>query len=196
MARHLTLQEREMVSQMHHGGSTQVEIARRLGRHPCLGRVRRSSENRGQLPACVSIEGRPAVVDRRARCGDWEGDTVVGAGHRGGAVTLVDRKSGYLLLGKVRDRQATTVRQAITQLFHPLPAKPAKDVDPGQRQGVRRTRATGGGGRFACVLCEALLCVAARHQRKHQRPGAAVLPQREATWPTCRCNSLRKSNIF
>ena len=34
MARHLTLQEREMVSQMHHAGSKQVEIARRLNRHP------------------------------------------------------------------------------------------------------------------------------------------------------------------
>ena len=87
-----------------------------------LGRVRRRSENRGQLPACVSIEGRPAVVDRRARYGDWEGDTVVGAWHRGGAVTLVDRKSGYLLMGKVSDRQAATVREAITELFRPLPA--------------------------------------------------------------------------
>ena len=73
------------------------------------GRVRRRGENRGRSPACVSIEGRPAVVDRRARYGDWEGDTVVGRGHRSGAVTLVDRKSGYLLLGKVHDRQAATV---------------------------------------------------------------------------------------
>lgn len=86
-----------------------------------LGRPRRRSENRGRLPACVSIEGRPAVVDCRARYGDWEGDTVVGRWHQGGAVTLVDRKSGYLLLGKVPDRQATTVREAITELFSPLP---------------------------------------------------------------------------
>ncbi len=34
---------------------------------PRLARVRRRGENRGRLPACVSIEGRPAVVDRRAR---------------------------------------------------------------------------------------------------------------------------------
>ena len=88
---------------------------------PRLGRVRRRGENRGRLPACVSIEGRPAVVDRRARYGDWEGDTVVGRGHRSGAVTLVDRKSGYLLLGKVRNRQAATVREVMEQLFQPLP---------------------------------------------------------------------------
>jgi len=228
MAHHLTLEEREMVSRMHHAGNKQVEIARELERHPStisrelrrnrgrngywavaaqekaaarrsgrpwvykldrpeisryvrqalrafwspdqiagrlrrdfphdprrwvsrqtiydwieaqraaradwrrylrrLGRVRRSWENRGKLRGCVSIEGRPAVVDRRARCGDWEGDTLVGAGQRGGAVTLVERKSGYLLLGKIRDRQATRVRQAITQLFQPLPARLRKTL--------------------------------------------------------------------
>ena len=94
----------------------------------CLGRVRRRGENRGRLPACVSIEGRPAVVDRRARYGDWEGDTVVGRGHRSGAVTLVDRKSGYLLLGKVHDRQAATVREAMTELFQPLPTRLRKTL--------------------------------------------------------------------
>ena len=93
-----------------------------------LGRVRRRGEDRGQLPACVSIEGRPAVVDRRAQYGDWEGDTVVGRGHRSGAVTLVDRKSGYLLLGKVHDRQAATVREAMTELFQPLPTRLRKTL--------------------------------------------------------------------
>jgi IS30 family transposase len=55
------------------------------------------------------------VVDRRSRCGDWEGDTIVGANRRGGAATLVERKSGYLLLGKVRNLQAATVRQAAAE---------------------------------------------------------------------------------
>ena len=93
-----------------------------------LGRVRRREEKRGQLPACVSIEGRPAVVDRRARYGGWEGDTVVGRGHRSGAVTLVDRKSGYLLMAKVCDRQAATVREAMAQLFQPLPPRLRKTL--------------------------------------------------------------------
>jgi IS30 family transposase len=75
----------------------------------------------GQIPACVSIEGRPAVVDRRGRYGDWEGDTVVGARRRGGAVTLVDRKSGYLLLGRVGNLRAATVRQAMTELYCTTP---------------------------------------------------------------------------
>jgi IS30 family transposase len=82
---------------------------------------RPDARNRGQLAACTSIEGRPAVVDRRSRYGDWEGDTVVGKGRRGGAVTLVERKSGYLLLGKVHDLRATTVRTSITELYDATP---------------------------------------------------------------------------
>jgi IS30 family transposase len=82
---------------------------------------RRDRGNRGQIPACTSIEGRPAVVDRRGRYGDWEGDTVVGAGRRGGAVTLVERKSGYLLMGKTRSLRAAPVRQSVAALYRVTP---------------------------------------------------------------------------
>ena len=78
-------------------------------------------ENRGRIPACTSIDGRPAVVDRRSRYGDWEGDTLVGAGRRGGAVSLVERKSGYLLLGKVANLHAATVRQSAAELYRTTP---------------------------------------------------------------------------
>jgi IS30 family transposase len=87
-----------------------------------LGRKRPDWENRGRMRACVSIEGRPAVVDRRSRYGDWEGDTIVGANRRGGALTLVERKSGYLLLGKVPNLQAATVRQVAAQRYRSTPA--------------------------------------------------------------------------
>ncbi|HUT11730.1 MAG TPA: IS30 family transposase [Thermoguttaceae bacterium] len=87
-----------------------------------LGRKRPDPQNRGRLPGGVSIEGRPAVVDRRGRYGDWEGDTIVGANRRGGAVTLVERKSGYLLLGKVPDLKAATVRKAAAGRYATTPA--------------------------------------------------------------------------
>lgn len=86
-----------------------------------LGRKRPAWEKRGRIRASVSIEGRPAVVDRRRRFGDWEGDTIVGANRRGGAVTLVERKSGYLLLGKVPNLQAATVRQAAARRYATTP---------------------------------------------------------------------------
>jgi len=82
-----------------------------------LGRKRPEWEKRGRLPTSVGIEGRPAVVDRRSRFGDWEGDTIVGANRRGGAVTLVERKSGYLLLARVANLPAATVREAAARRY-------------------------------------------------------------------------------
>ena len=102
-----------------------------------LGRKRPAWEKRGRLPASVSIEGRPAVVDRRSRFGDWEGDTIVGANRRGGAVTLVERKSGYLLLGKVPNLHAVTVRQVAAQRYRSTPA------------GLRKTLTLDNGKEFA-----------------------------------------------
>ena len=125
----------------------------------------------------MSIEGRPAVVDRRSRYGDWEGDTIVGANRRGGAVTLVERKSGYLLLGKVPNLQAATVRQAAARRYRTTP--PA----------LRKTLTLDNGKEFAeheqleveaalkDLLCEALLRVATWHEREHQRPDPPVLSQ-------------------
>ena len=46
-------------------------------------------DRRGIIPNQTSIDARPAIVDARKRFGDWEGDTVIGKGHRGALVTLV-----------------------------------------------------------------------------------------------------------
>lgn len=46
------------------------------------------------------IEQRPAIVERRARLGDWEIDTVHGRG-KPAALTVVERKSGLVRVGKL-----------------------------------------------------------------------------------------------
>lgn len=79
----------------------------------CLrfGRPRRKRrEDAGRLPNAVRIDGRPAIVDSRRRFGDWEGDTIVGRAHRGGLLSLVERKSGFTFLARVNDRRAATIR--------------------------------------------------------------------------------------
>lgn len=85
------------------------------------GRARPPQDRRGKLPACVSIAHRPRIVDARRRFGDWEGDTVVGKRHSGGLVTLNERKSGFLITRKVKDRTARRVRRAITERMEQLP---------------------------------------------------------------------------
>jgi IS30 family transposase len=86
-----------------------------------FGGRRPKTDRRGQIPERVAIAERPDVVNRRRRFGDWEGDTVVGRRHQGGLITLVERKSGFLLAAKVKDRQATRVRRKIVDKLGNLP---------------------------------------------------------------------------
>jgi transposase, IS30 family len=84
---------------------------------------RKRSENTGKIPEAVSVEGRPKIVDKRSRRGDWEGDTIVGPPGRGGALTLVDRKSRYLLMARVKNLKADTVCEASVKTFQMVPRK-------------------------------------------------------------------------
>ena len=69
-------------------------------------------DRRGIIPNQTSIDDRPAIVDARKRFGDWEGDTVIGKGHRGALVTLVERKSLYTVIQAVPRKTAEAVRHA------------------------------------------------------------------------------------
>ena len=75
---------------------------------------------RGQIPHQVSIDERPAIVDRRSRYGDWELDTVIGKNHKQALVTIVERKSRLTLTKKVRRKTADNVTDAIIELLGPF----------------------------------------------------------------------------
>jgi len=93
-----------------------------------LRRGGRLPEKRGKLTDCVRIDGRPDVINRRRRYGDWEGDTVVGKGRRSALVTLVERKSGYVRIGRVDSMKSNmTVRVAKGRL---------KDLPPALRRSI------------------------------------------------------------
>ena len=74
---------------------------------------------RGTIPNQVSIDDRPAIVDSKRRFGDWEGDTVIGKGHRGALVTLVERKSLYTVIRSVLHKTAKAVRGAVVDGLTP-----------------------------------------------------------------------------
>ena len=74
---------------------------------------------RGTIPNQVSIDERPAIVDSKRRFGDWEGDTVIGKGHRGALVTLVERKSLYTVIRSVLHKTAKAVRNTVTDGLSP-----------------------------------------------------------------------------
>jgi IS30 family transposase len=72
-------------------------------------------DSRGRLAGKRLISQRPAEVEARERVGHWEADTVMGAGSKDCVVTLVERKTGLLLIGKLADRTADSLsRRAIS----------------------------------------------------------------------------------
>lgn len=67
---------------------------------------------RGCIPNRVDIDERPPVVEDKLRIGDWEGDTIIGANHRGAIVSYVDRCSKFTVLKMLENRTAELVTQA------------------------------------------------------------------------------------
>ena len=65
----------------------------------------------------------PEEIRKRERIGDWEGDTLCGGEGKGGAVTLVDRKSGLICGWVVHSRQARETRNAIVEALKDKPIK-------------------------------------------------------------------------
>ena len=61
----------------------------------------------------ISIDQRPASVNRREEFGHWEGDGIVGAHQKGFLISLVERCSGFGLLFDVKDRDASHIVDVI-----------------------------------------------------------------------------------
>ena len=78
---------------------------------------------RGQIPNRTSIDKRPQIVASKGRFGDWEADTIIGARHKGGIVSIVERKSKLTRLGKLATKAAAEMRQASVNLLGPLAAR-------------------------------------------------------------------------
>jgi IS30 family transposase len=81
-----------------------------------FGRKRyRSQDSRGVLRGKRAIGERPAEVQARQRIGHWEGDTVMGRDMRHCVLTLVERKTGYAIIKKLRTRSKDEVTRAATR---------------------------------------------------------------------------------
>lgn len=98
------------------------ELYKHLRQSPKKRRKRYGSgySSRGQLKNRKSIDERPAIVDKKSRIGDWEIDTIIGKGHKGALVSIVERKSRYTLIGKVNSRDAVDVGTITMNLLYPF----------------------------------------------------------------------------
>jgi len=79
-------------------------------------------DGRGRLAGKRPITTRPAVVETRTQLGHWEGDTVLGASQAGPCVlSLVERKTGYVLVGHLARRSTAAVNHRAQQLIAAQP---------------------------------------------------------------------------
>jgi transposase, IS30 family len=89
---------------------------KRRKRHAC------GRDRRGHIPNRRPISERPAHINERAQVGHWEGDTMIGKGHKKAIVTVVERKSGYAMLALVDAKSAALVGQAMQECLEPVAA--------------------------------------------------------------------------
>jgi transposase, IS30 family len=76
-----------------------------------------SYERRGRVTGKRPITARPRSIETRRQGGHWEMDTVLGTGDRHCVLSLVERSSGYLVLGKLSARTTAAVTRRAIQLI-------------------------------------------------------------------------------
>ena len=107
------------------GGTLHLHL--RGARKQCRKRYGRN-DSRGRLAGKRRIGERPAAVERRERSGHWEIDTVMGEslGESSDCIlTLVERKTGYVLIGKLKARTAAEANRAVLELMARHPGRVA-----------------------------------------------------------------------
>lgn len=82
---------------------------------------RGSLNHQGQIPDRRPISERPKAINKREELGHWEGDTVVGKSHGSFVASHVERKSRYLLVGRMDDKSVESMNTITQRLFRKIP---------------------------------------------------------------------------
>ena len=77
----------------------------------------RGRDSRGVMPGKRHISERPISANNRSRFGHWELDTVIGSRDQHCIVTLVERKSRYTIIGKLKRRTTQATNRRLIQLI-------------------------------------------------------------------------------
>ena len=75
-----------------------------------------------------SIHTRPREADARSKKGHWEGDLIVGKGARCNIVTLVDRKTRFLVASKCQSKVPDVCNRSILEAFGDVENKYIKTI--------------------------------------------------------------------
>ena len=122
------------------------------------------------------IGERPARVEGRAQMGHWEIDTMMGEspGENSHCVlTLVERKSGYVMIGKLQARTAAQTNRALLGLLARHPGRMRTiTADNGDRVPLVWRGGSVESGQV--LLRHPASQLGTRDQREHQRTHPAV----------------------
>lgn len=80
-------------------------------------------DSRGRLANKRSIDDRPEYINSRAELGHWEIDTVMGKGSKHCILTLVERATGYTVIGQLNNKTADEVYERTLKLIKRLKGK-------------------------------------------------------------------------
>ena len=80
---------------------------------------KRFGSKKSRIKDAVSIELRPNIQDRK-QLGHWEGDQIVGIGHRSAIATMVERKTRFTYIIFLKDRTSETMTKAVAKTLNNL----------------------------------------------------------------------------
>ena len=113
----------------HPQGKMNLKLIALLHRHKSRRRKRSYLTNkRGYIKDSISIEQRPPIVNTRANIGDFEGDLIIGKGQQSAIGTLVDRKTRFVYIVKMKNRKSKTVVNAFIKALNTWPKKYASTM--------------------------------------------------------------------
>ena len=111
-------------------GALKKELQEYLRSKRAIRRSKHSSlkhQGFGKITNAISISERPASVEDRAVPGHWEGD-LIGGSKNSYIVTLVERHSRYVMLAKIKKKDAETVAKALIKHSKYLPTELYKSL--------------------------------------------------------------------
>jgi IS30 family transposase len=145
----------------------------------------RGQDRRGGWCDMTSIHERPEEVETREAPGHWEGDLIKGAGNRSAVGTLVERKSRYVILVRMRGTDAEAALEGFTRHFRRIPAcvRKTPTYDQGKEM-ARHEEWRRNGCASTCTLPTRTVPGSGRATRTPMASSASTC-RRERTDPAC-----------
>lgn len=84
--------------------------------------------NRQRIKEANSIEDRPNHIEDRKEVGHWEGDLIIGAKQSSAIGTLVERKTRFVFIVKLKNRKSKTVTKAFRKSINRLETRLRKTL--------------------------------------------------------------------